>query len=71
MVGSACARGDSREERSNVLVILSWDTVQEAASEIQAEQQEGSPGGTEQSAATKCSGKVWCLCGGNFSAQII
>ena len=67
---SACARGYGTEERNNVLFTLSWDTIQKAWSKIQAEQQEEYPSGKEQSIATKCLGKVWCLCGAKFSAQI-
>ena len=70
MVVFACARSYSTEERSNVFFTLSWDTIQKASSQIQAEQQEEYPSGKEQSIATKCLGKVWCLCGGKFSAQI-
>lgn len=58
------------EERSSVLLMLSWDTIQKASSKIQAEQQEEYPSGKEQSIATKCLWKVWCLCGGRFSAEI-
>lgn len=68
--GGMCTRGRGKGGRSSVVFTLSWDTIQEAASTIQAEQQEEYPGGKSKISQPTAQGRCGASVVGSFQHKL-